>query len=51
VRSGVILQVNDICKTLAADGGRVALELCAGFGIPEHLIQAPIASDWRSIGK
>jgi acyl-CoA oxidase len=43
-------RVNELCGALAADGGRAALDLCAGFGVPEHLIQAPIASDWRAIG-
>ena len=33
----------------AVDGGAAAVELCQGFGIPEHLIQAPIATDWRKI--
>lgn len=42
-------QINDICAAFAANGGSVAVELCQGFGIPEHLIQAPIASDWRQI--
>lgn len=44
-------KVNALCGELAADGGRVALALCDGFGVPDHLLQAPIAlGDWRAIG-
>lgn len=42
-------QINDICAAFAVNGGSAAVELCQGFGIPEHLIQAPIASDWRKL--
>ena len=41
--------VNQACAALAANRGALALRLCEGFGIPEHLIAAPIARDWRSI--
>lgn len=41
--------VNQACAALSGDGGALALRLCEGFGIPEHLIAAPIARDWRSI--
>ncbi|KAL4448859.1 hypothetical protein ABPG77_007576 [Micractinium sp. CCAP 211/92] len=42
-------RVNELCRQLAADGGALALALCAGFGIPPHLLQAPIAiGDWRA---
>lgn len=38
-----------LCRQLGADGGRLALALCAGFAIPPHLLQAPIAlTDWRT---
>ncbi|PSC76022.1 acyl-oxidase [Micractinium conductrix] len=41
--------VNQLCRQLGADGGRLALALCAGFAIPPHLLQAPIAlTDWRT---
>lgn len=43
-------QINQLCGAFAADGARAALQLCDGFGIPEHLLWAPIASDWRKIG-
>ncbi|KDD76840.1 hypothetical protein H632_c89p0, partial [Helicosporidium sp. ATCC 50920] len=33
---------------LAADQGALALALCDGLGVPEHLIRAPIAKDWRT---
>ena len=49
--AAVRTQVNELCGAFAADGGRAALELCAGFGVPEHLLGgAPIASNWRTIG-
>lgn len=42
-------RVNELCRQLGADGGALALALCAGFGIPPHLLQAPIAiGDWRT---
>ena len=42
-------RVNALCRQLGADGGRLALALCDGFGIPDHLLSAPIAvGDWRS---
>ena len=43
-------QINELCAALAANSARAALQLCGGFGIPEHLLWAPIASDWRKIG-
>lgn len=46
VRTGV----NSLCRLLSADNGRVSLQLCDGFGIPEHLLfNAPAASDWRRL--
>jgi acyl-CoA oxidase len=42
--------VNDACKELGGNGAKPALRLCEGFAIPDHLLQAPIAFDWRSIG-
>ena len=44
------VKVNALCAELAGNGAKTALALCDGFGIPEHLLQAPIAlKDWRSI--
>ena len=43
-------QVNTLCAVLAAEDGRLALQLCDGFGVPDHLLAAPIAAGWRSIG-
>eukprot|EP00887_Chlorella_sp_A99_P007225 scaffold2.g7225.t1 len=41
-------QVNELCRALGADGGALALALCDGFGLPEHVLQAPVAvGDWR----
>lgn len=34
---------------LTANGAALALKLCDGWGIPDHLLQAPIAFDWRKI--
>ena len=42
--------VNAGCRSLAADKGRALRQLCDGFGIPDELIHAPIAKDWRTIG-
>ena len=42
--------VNADCAALSASGGRPALQLCESFGIPDHLLLAPIAFNWMSIG-
>ncbi|GAX74251.1 hypothetical protein CEUSTIGMA_g1700.t1 [Chlamydomonas eustigma] len=42
--------LHGIYATLSADGGRLAHLLCEGFGIPEPLITAPIAKDWKLMG-
>ena len=41
--------VNAACALLGAHKGALALRLCDGFGVPDHLIAAPIAQDWRRI--
>lgn len=44
-------KVNAICSKLSENDAHTALRLCKGFGIPDHLLQAPIAlQDWRDIG-
>jgi acyl-CoA oxidase len=48
-------KINDLCGYFAKDGAAVALGLCDGFGIPSHLLQAPIAlgggrGGWHDIG-
>lgn len=48
--TAVRMQVNSLCSQLSADAGRLALLLCEGFGIPDHLLQAPIAFNWQQIG-
>ena len=48
--AAVRMQVNSICSQLSANAGRYALLLCEGFGIPDHLLQAPIAFNWQQIG-
>jgi acyl-CoA oxidase len=47
--SSVREHVNAACALLGANKGALALRLCAGFGVPDHLIAAPIAQDWRRI--
>ncbi len=44
------LAVNDLCARLSANDGKTLLRLCDGFGIPDHLMSAPIARDWQQIG-
>lgn len=34
--------IEDLCRTLGAE----SVALVEAFGIPEHLLAAPIASDW-----
>jgi acyl-CoA oxidase len=46
VRNGV----NKLCYDLTADGGKTIWALCDGFGIPDELLFAPIAFDWKLIG-
>lgn len=42
--------VNRACKQLGGGGAAPALALCQAFGIPDHLLAAPIAFNWRTIG-
>ncbi len=40
----------ELYGALTAGGPRcAALALCDSFGIPDHLLQAPIAFDWRKV--
>jgi acyl-CoA oxidase len=41
--------VNEACHVLGGAGAGPALKLCEGFGIPDHLLQAPIAFNWRDM--
>ncbi|KAF5840854.1 acyl-CoA dehydrogenase/oxidase C-terminal [Dunaliella salina] len=43
-------RINGVFDMLVADRGRLVLGLCEAFGIPDHLLQAPIAFDWRKTG-
>lgn len=43
--------VNKACRQLGGKGGRPALALCEAFGIPDHLLAAPIAANWRAMGE
>ncbi len=42
--------VNGMCRALGSNGAAPALLLCQAFGIPDHLLAAPIAFDWTKIG-
>lgn len=42
--------INTLCNEMAAQGGKSALLLCDAFEIPPHLLQAPIAFNWRTMG-
>mmetsp|Transcript_30316 Transcript_30316/g.55398 ORF Transcript_30316/g.55398 Transcript_30316/m.55398 type:complete len:644 (-) Transcript_30316:901-2832(-) len=42
-------EIVSIYGVLAADNAALAKRLCDGFGIPDHLLQAPIAFDWKKI--
>ncbi len=48
--AAVRLQINKLCSQLSADAGKLALLMCEGFGVPDHLLQAPIAFNWQQIG-
>jgi acyl-CoA oxidase len=51
--SSVQKQLKSLCEYFAATDASVALSLCDGFGIPDHLLQAPIAQPgpgWHGIG-
>jgi len=41
--------VNALCSRLTGENSRAALSLCAGFGIPEQFITAPISKDWTRL--
>jgi acyl-CoA oxidase len=42
-------RIVELSRQLCADIGAkdVALNIVQGFGVPEHLINAPIAQDWK----
>ncbi len=42
-------RVHAVYAQMVADNGRLALQYVDAFGIPDHLLQAPIAQDWRTI--
>jgi acyl-CoA oxidase len=47
---GVREAVNGVCRELVMGGGgegKVVVAICDGFGIPDHLLQAPIAFGWE----
>lgn len=43
--------INIACKQLGSNGAAPALKLCEAFGIPDHLLAAPIAFNWRAMGE
>lgn len=43
-------KVNTLCNQFAENNGQRALAACDAFGIPDYLLQAPIAlKDWRQL--
>lgn len=41
-------RVNALCAALSANSGKQLLQLCDGFGMPDHALwYAPVAFDWR----
>lgn len=43
--------INNLCTYFISSDATIALSLCDAFGIPDHLLQAPIAVDtWHNIG-
>lgn len=43
-------KVNTLCNAFAENNGQTALAACDAFGIPDFLLQAPIAlKDWRQL--
>ncbi|KAJ9513081.1 hypothetical protein QJQ45_029422 [Haematococcus lacustris] len=49
-RASLRQRVHLVFDELVAGNGKLALSLVNAFGIPDHLLQAPIAFDWRLIG-
>lgn len=50
--SSIRRSINNLCHYFVASNASVARSLCDGFGIPDHLLQAPIAIDtWHNIGR
>eukprot|EP00879_Flechtneria_rotunda_P009942 GHRR01010397.1.p1 GENE.GHRR01010397.1~~GHRR01010397.1.p1 ORF type:complete len:600 (+),score=211.63 GHRR01010397.1:456-2255(+) len=43
--------VNKACRQLGGNGAVPALKLCEAFGIPDHILSAPIAFNWRQLGQ
>lgn len=43
-------QLDGVFKVLTANNSLLALQICRGFGVPDHLITAPIAHNWRVVG-
>eukprot|EP00775_Hariotina_reticulata_P009656 gene9656-9816_t len=41
--------INSACRQLGSNGAGAALRLCQAFAIPDHLLAAPIAFNWRGI--
>jgi acyl-CoA oxidase len=41
--------VNGACRQLGSSGAVPALRLCQAFAIPDHLLAAPIAFNWRGM--
>ena len=45
------IKITEMSQKLTKSLGEYALELVDGFGIPEHMITAPIAKDWTKFNE
>jgi hypothetical protein len=45
------MQIGDAIKTLCCSLGAESVAIVEGFGIPDHLLAAPIAADWNTYNK
>ena len=43
--------VNSVCQALNAQSSAKIIQLIDGFGLPECTVHAPIARDWRTLGR
>jgi acyl-CoA oxidase len=45
------MQIGDAIKDLCRSLGAESVAIAEGFGIPDHLLAAPIAADWDAYNK
>jgi len=51
-RASLRERINGVYDVLCTNGGRLVLDLCEAFGIPDHLLQVcgPVKSHYRDFG-